>query len=269
MKRTKLDLPVGGRTALSSIDPKDTGGIGSKTDVAEEVKKLEEELEELQDKLYAGKKKAVLFLFQGMDCSGKDGVIHHVFSALNPAGLVMHSFKAPTEEERSHDFLWRAHQKLPAYGYVGAFNRSYYEEVLIRRVHKEVSDKQAKSLFKHINHFEKLITDNGIVLVKIFLHISKQFQLEKLKDRVDRPEKNWKFDPNDLVEREAWDEYQRYYEDVFTNCGKHAPWYIVPSDQRWYRDYAVLKLAVQTLRAMDLQYPEPNPEFKVLFLTDK
>lgn len=247
---------------LLSINPADTGHFRSKQDVEEETEKLKVELEQLQEKLVAVKDKAVLFIFQGMDCSGKDGTIRHVFSGLNPQGFMTHSFKAPSEEEKQHDFLWRAHSKVPSLGYIAAFNRSYYEDVLITRVHGTVSDKEAKQRFKHINHFESLLADNDVKIVKIFLHISKEFQLEKIKSRIEDPNKNWKFDPSDLEERKSWDLYQDYYEKLFKNCSSHAPWHVVPSDHRWYRNYAVLSIAVKALRSMHLKEPEANPELK-------
>ncbi|WJH37302.1 polyphosphate kinase 2 family protein [Paenibacillus sp. CC-CFT747] len=217
----------------------------------------------MQEKLYAGKEKAVLFLFQGMDTSGKDGVIRKAFAGVNPQGFRVHSFKAPTAEEAAHDFLWRAHQLIPARGYMAAFNRSYYEDVLITRVHGQVSDAEAKRRLKHIRHFEELLADSGVVLVKIFLHISKEFQLEKLKDRIVNPEKNWKFDPNDLVERKSWEAYQRCYEEVFENSGTpDAPWHLVPADNRKYRDWAVLRIAVEKLEGMNLNFPAPYPELQ-------
>lgn len=260
-------LPSNEKVNLSRIDPKHTGDFQSKEDVSEEISKLKEELEDLQEKLVAGKKKAVLFIFQGMDCSGKDGSIKHAFSGLNPQGIYSYSFKSPSEEEKSHDFLWRAHNKIPPLGYITTFNRSYYEEVLITRVHGAVSDKEAKQRFKHINHFEAMLADSHVKVVKIFLHISKEFQLEKLKSRIVDPSKNWKFDPSDLEERKSWDLYQDYYEKLFKNCSSSAPWHIVPSDNRWYRDYAVLKIAVKALRSLHLKEQKAIPELQ-LFLEE-
>ncbi|NIK78823.1 PPK2 family polyphosphate:nucleotide phosphotransferase [Paenibacillus castaneae] len=256
-------LPPNEKVNLSRIDPKDTGQFQSKEDIAEEMDKLKVELEALQEKLVAGKKKAVIFVFQGMDCSGKDGSIKHVFSGLNPQGVYSHSFKSPSEEEKQHDFLWRAHNKVPPLGYIATFNRSYYEEVLITRVHGTVSDKEAKQRFKHINNFESMLADSNVKVVKIFLHISKEFQLEKLKSRIEDPNKNWKFDPSDLAERKSWDHYQSCYEKLFKNCSSSAPWHIVPSDNRWYRNYAVLKIAVEALKSMHLKDPKPIPELQL------
>jgi len=249
---------------LAAIDPKNTGQLHNKDEIALETAKLKEEFHELQEKLVAVKDKAILFLFQGMDCSGKDGVIKQVFSGLNPQGISAYSFKTPTEEEKLHDFLWRAHNKVPALGQIATFNRSYYEDVLITRVHGKVSDKEARRRFKHINHFETLLMESDIQVVKIFLHISKEFQLEKLRSRIEDPTKNWKFDPSDLEERKSWKKYWGYYEEIFEKCSKASPWYIVPSDNRWYRDYAVLKIVVDAMKNLKLRDPEPNPELTKL-----
>ncbi|MDO7908107.1 polyphosphate kinase 2 family protein [Paenibacillus sp. JX-17] len=250
---------------LKHIDPRDTGSLKNSKDAEKAMQPLREKLNKLQSKLFASKEHAVLFVFQGMDCSGKDGVIKNVFTEVNPQGVQTHSFKAPTAEEASHDFLWRAHRHVPGLGYMAAFNRSYYEDVLVTRVHGSVNDEMAKRNFKHINHFESLLADNKVKVVKIFLHISKDFQLNKLIDRIEKPHKNWKFDENDLIERKSWDRYQEYYEDIFKHCSSEdAPWYIVPADHRWHRDYAVLKIVVDTLEKLDLSEPEPNPSLQSL-----
>ncbi|MFM9279204.1 PPK2 family polyphosphate kinase [Paenibacillus jiagnxiensis] len=258
-------MPPGASVKLSSIDSKNTAGYRSREEIGKEHKRLLKKLEELQEPLFAGKKHALLFVFQGMDCSGKDGVINHVFSAVNPQGLLTYSFKPPTPEEAAHDFLWRAHRKVPGKGYIATFNRSYYEDVLITRVHRTISDQEAARKFEQINAFEQLLTDSGVKVVKIFLHISKAFQLEKLIDRIETPHKNWKFDAGDLTERKSWDLYQSYYEDIFERCSSpELPWHIVPADHRWYRDFAVLQIVVSTLEGLGLSFPEPKPELKEL-----
>ncbi|MEK8129967.1 PPK2 family polyphosphate kinase [Paenibacillus filicis] len=242
---------------LHDFDPADTGTFKSKHEVQEQIEKLKEELDELQNKLFAQKQYSVLIVFQGMDCSGKDGTIRKVLGVLNPQGFKVVSFKRPTEDEAAHDFLWRTHRETPARGYITAFNRSYYEDVLITRVHGQVDKKEAKRRFASIRHFEELMADHDTVVLKIFLHISKEFQLNKIRQRLDDPAKAWKFDPTDLAEREYWDEYQRAYEDVFEHCSdKQAPWHIVPSDHRWYRDYLVLNIIVEALRKLPLAYPK-------------
>ncbi|MBC8080915.1 MAG: polyphosphate kinase 2 family protein [Gorillibacterium sp.] len=261
----KYRLTPGKKVDFKVFDPRDTGNFQDRADAAEAVTDLREKLVHEQDKLFASKKQSVLFIFQGMDCSGKDGVIKHVFSGMNQQGLRAHSFKAPTTEELSHDFLWRAHKIVPARGEIATFNRSYYEDVLITRVHGVTSDKQAKRNFRHIKHFEKLLSDNSVKVVKIFIHISKEFQLEKLIERLEKQHKHWKFDPGDLGEREYWDTYMKYYEEALEKCSSNeAPWYIVPGDERWYRDYVVLQIALTTLQDMNLNYPDLNPEYAPL-----
>lgn len=248
------------RVSLRDYDPDDTGEYRGKEEVAERTGELLQELGSLQDKLFAEKRHGALFVFQGMDASGKDGVIKHVMAGINPQGMQAVSFKRPTEEELSHDFLWRAHVAVPAKGYIAAFNRSYYEDVLITRIHGMITDKEAARRFAHINHFEKLLADSGVAVVKLFLHISKSFQREKLASRLVDPHKRWKFDPADLKEREHWDQYEAAYEDVFRHCAnKQAPWYIVPANNRWYRDYIVLSIVVRTLAKLQPAYPETEP----------
>jgi PPK2 family polyphosphate:nucleotide phosphotransferase len=258
-------LPRNGNVKLKDYDPNDTGSLQENDELMAEFEAMKEKLEHLQDKLIADKKHSLLVIFQGMDCSGKDGVIKKVLSSMNPQGFQVTSFKKPTAEELSHDFLWRAHKAVPASGYIAAFNRSHYEDVLITRVHGLISNKEAKRRFKHIRSFEKLLIDNQVTVIKIFLHISKDFQIEKLKDRLSNPKKKWKFDPADLQERKSWEEYQSAYEDVFNECNfKEAPWYLVPANHRWFRDYLVLKIVVKALEDMELEYPKPDPELEEL-----
>lgn len=245
--------------SLTQIDPEDTAAFTGKEEVAEEFKKLKDELQEEQEKLYAAKSKSVLILFQGMDCSGKDGVVKKVLSGLNPQGFRAESFKKPVGEETAHDFLWRAHRVTPPLGYIASFNRSYYEDVLITRVHGHISDKEAQRRLKHILNFEELLADSGTTIIKIFLHISREFQLEKIRERMENPEKLWKFDPSDLQERRYWDQYVKAYEDVFEATGtKESPWYIVPSNQRWFRDYLALRIIVSHFRQLKLAYPKAD-----------
>lgn len=244
---------------LSRFDPNETGGFAGKEEIQDEFEQMERKLRKLQDKLFASKTNGVLILFQGMDCSGKDGVIKKVLSNLNPQGFRAESFKKPTPEESAHDFLWRTHKVVPGRGYITAFNRSYYEDVLITRVHGMIQDEEAATRMKNIRHFEKLLTDSGVLIIKIFLHISPEFQLEKIRERLSDPEKYWKFDPSDLAERRHWDLYVDAYEDVFRHTAtKHSPWHIVPANERWFRDYLVLRIIINSLEKLDLQYPEPD-----------
>lgn len=251
--------------ALDRFDPNDTGGFKSKEEIRDAFERMERKLRELQDKLFASKTNGVLILFQGMDCSGKDGVIKKVLSNLNPQGFRAESFKKPTGEESSHDFLWRTHKVVPAKGYITAFNRSYYEDVLITRVHGMIQDDEAATRLNHIRHFEKLLTDSGVQLIKIFLHISPEFQLAKIRERLDNPEKLWKFDPSDLQERRYWDQYAAAYEDAFRHTAtKRCPWYIVPANERWFRDYLVLRIILRSLEKLDLSYPKASIEVQTL-----
>ncbi|GMK39728.1 hypothetical protein PCCS19_27830 [Paenibacillus sp. CCS19] len=251
---TKSDKHV-----LNRFDPNETGGFASKEEIQEEFEQMERKLRKLQDKLFASKTNGVLILFQGMDCSGKDGVIKKVLSNLNPQGFRAESFKKPTPEESAHDFLWRTHKVVPAKGYITAFNRSYYEDVLITRVHGTIQDEETASRMKNIRHFEKLLTNSGVLLIKIFLHISPEFQLEKIRERLTDPEKHWKFDPSDLAERRHWDSYVDAYEDAFRHTAtKHSPWHVVPANERWFRDYLVLRIIINSMESLDLHYPEPD-----------
>ncbi|MCC3374415.1 PPK2 family polyphosphate kinase [Cohnella sp. REN36] len=255
LNRYRLDAKSA--VSLRDFDPNDTAGLQSKEEAAEAVLELKERLQEAQEKLFASKTRSVLILFQGMDCSGKDGVIGKVLAGLNPQGFRAESFKQPTAEEAAHDFLWRAHKLTPARGYIAAFNRSYYEDVLITRVHGMIDKREAASRLKHIQSFEKLLADSGVVLVKIFLHISQDFQLKKIKQRLENPDKRWKFDPTDLAERKHWDAYWNAYEEAFkATATKRNPWYVVPANRRWFRDYLVLRILVSVFERLDLAYPE-------------
>lgn len=246
---------------LGRFDPNETGGFAGKADIQDEFERMERKLRKLQDKLFASKTNGVLILFQGMDCSGKDGVIKKVLSNLNPQGFRAESFKRPTPEESAHDFLWRTHKVVPAKGYMTAFNRSYYEDVLVTRVHGTIGDGEAASRMKSIRHFEKLLANSGVLLIKIFLHISPEFQLEKIRERLSDPEKHWKFDPSDLSERRYWDSYIEAYEDVFRHTAtKRSPWHIVPANERWFRDYLVLRILIKSMEKLNLAYPEPDIE---------
>ncbi|RED63173.1 PPK2 family polyphosphate kinase [Cohnella lupini] len=245
------------KVSLKDYDPDDTAGFASKEEVAESFEALKEQLQDIQERLFASKTNGVLILFQGMDCSGKDGVVKKVLAGLNPQGFRAESFKQPTSDEAAHDFLWRAHKVAPARGYISSFNRSYYEEVLITRVHSLIDKKTANSRLKYIQQFERMLADNGTALIKIFLHISPEFQLNKINERMENPEKLWKFDPSDLEERRYWDEYMKAYADAFkATATKTNPWHVVPANNRWFRDYLVLKIIVSALSKLKLEYPK-------------
>lgn len=237
---------------ISTRAPKDI----DKQQAKEETATLLKELDELQNVLYAEAKHAVLVILQGMDASGKDGAIKKVLGQLNPQGVMVTSFKTPTQEELKHDFLWRVHQHTPEKGMIAVFNRSHYEDVLITRVHKWCDDKTAEKRFDAINDFEKLIAvHNSTSIFKFYLHISREEQKQRFEERLEDPSKGYKYNANDLKEAELWDQYQEMYEDVFKNCDR-IPWTIVPADQNWYKEYIIAKTLVKGLRALDMKYPQ-------------
>jgi len=250
------------RVKLNKLPTDDTGKYDPKNDGKDQAQARTDELLEklaiLQERLYANGEQALLIVLQGMDTSGKDGTIKHVMSGVNPQGCRVTSFKAPSTRELSHDFLWRVHQETPPRGYIGLFNRSYYEDVLITRVHDMISDKVAKQRFGQINDFERLLQQNGTTVLKFFLHISKDEQRKRLEARIQNPEKRWKFNPTDVAERKRWSTYVDVYEDALsatsTEC---APWYIVPADYKWYRNLVVAEAVLTALQAMNLRCPPP------------
>lgn len=216
---------------------------------------LKEQLNSLQNLLYAESKHAVLVILQGMDASGKDGAIRNVLSGLNPQGVQVKSFKVPTEEELGHDFLWRIHGHTPAKGMIQVFNRSHYEDVLVTRVKGWCDDETAKKRFRAINDFEWLLQEHANTKVlKFYLHISPEEQQERLNERIHNPEKSWKYNANDFAEAKLWDAYHNMYEDVFAHCNA-VPWTIVPADQNWYKEYLITQTLVNTLAGLNMQYP--------------
>lgn len=244
------------------MDPDATGDYGqndegkarAKTATADVIAKLDG----LQERLYANGSRALLIVLQGMDTSGKDGTIKNVMSGVNPQGCRVVSFKTPSSRELAHDFLWRVHQEVPPKGHIGIFNRSHYEDVLITRVHRLVTDKQANRRFDQINEFEELLVENGTAILKFYLHISKAEQRDRLEARVRDPEKRWKFNVGDLEERKLWDKYVKAFEDVISATStEHAPWFIVPANRKWYRNLVVASAVVEALEAMNLKYPPP------------
>jgi len=232
-------------------------GKFSKEEAVEETAKLLKKLAELQEVLYADGSQALLVVFQAMDAAGKDSTIKNVFGPINPQGCKVVSFKSPNSTELAHDFLWRVHQNVPRRGMIGVFNRSHYEEILIARVKELVPKDRIKKRYDHINNFEALLNCEGTRVVKFFLHISRDYQKKQLQDRLDTPEKNWKFSPADIPERMLWDDYQKAFELAFERCScPDAPWYIVPAERKWFRNYLIAKVLVETLGSMDLKYPE-------------
>lgn len=221
----------------------------------EKTAKLLEELDELQNLLYAENRHSLLVVIQGMDASGKDGVIRNVFGTLNPLGVLVKNYKAPTAEELSHDFLWRIHHHSPAKGMIQIFNRSHYEDIIITRVHKWCNDKTAEKRIKAINDWEEMLKEhNNTHILKFYLHLSHEEQLERLEERKTNPAKMWKYNENDFKERELWDEYMKMYEEAFANCNQ-PPWNIIPSDQNWYKEYLITNKVHDTLKNLDMRYP--------------
>jgi PPK2 family polyphosphate:nucleotide phosphotransferase len=247
----------GAKVRLSRVATDETGPFKDKADAADATAANLERLGELQQRLYGEAKRALLIVLQGMDTSGKDGTIRHVFGGVNPQGCSVASFKAPTPIELAHDYLWRVHAATPARGMITIFNRSHYESVLVERVLKLVPKKVWSRRYDHINQFERLLSDEGTTILKFFLHISKKEQKKRLQDRLDDPSKHWKFDVRDLDMRKRWDQYAAAYEDALSRCSTdYAPWYMIPADHKWYRNWAISDVIVRTLEKMKPRYPE-------------
>ncbi len=239
-------------------------------ELKDEIAKLEQKLADLQSAFYADCRHSLLIILQGRDASGKDGVIRTVVGAFNPAGVRVNSFKAPTAIELAHDYLWRIHQVVPENGMAAIFNRSHYEDVLVVRVHNLVPKAVWSKRYKQINDFEQMLTENGTVILKFFLHVSRDEQRTRLRERVEDETKNWKFNAKDLDERNRWDEYTDAYRDALRKCStKWAPWYVVPADSNKVRNYLIAKRIVETLEGLDLKYPEPKTDLKQYLKTLK
>ena len=255
------------KVSLSKLATDDDGGFSTKEAAAAVLVKHRDRLAAMQDVLYASQTKALLIVLQGMDTAGKDGTIRHIFSGVNPQGCDVASFKVPTPLEARHDFLWRAHAAVPPLGMIKIFNRSHYEDVLSPRVHKLISAKTAKQRFEDINAFETSLTNNGVVILKFFLHISQQEQTARLQSRLDTPDKHWKLSEADFKERKFWHEYQAAYDDLIAATShKHAPWFVIPADHKWYRNVAISKILADTLEALKLDYPAPTMDAKKIKL---
>ncbi len=254
-------IKPGGKVKLDAFDPADTHEFdGDKKAGLKTVAKLNTELESLQEQLFAEHKHKILVVLQGMDTSGKDGTIRHVFEGVNPQGVRVASFKVPTPEEMDHDYLWRVHQQTPGKGEIVIFNRSHYEDVLVVRVHKLVPENVWKKRFEQINEFERLLSEDGATLLKFFLHIDPAEQKERLLERLADPAKHWKFNPGDLKERALWADYQAAYEDVLEKTSTAwAPWYVVPADKKWYRDFVISRILVDTLKNLNIHLPASIP----------
>jgi PPK2 family polyphosphate:nucleotide phosphotransferase len=215
----------------------------------------------LQDKLYAQRKQKVLLVLQGTDTGGKDGTVRALFKGISPMGLRAVAFKGPTDNELAHDYLWRVHQHVPTLGEIAIFNRSHYEDVLITKVQGWIDDDECKRRYAQIRDFERMLAETGTVIIKVFLHISKEEQRERLQERLDDPDKQWKFNPEDIKQREKWDDYQRAYEKAIRETdAAHAPWYIVPANSKTHRNLVIASLLLETLEDMNLSYPPPHPD---------
>jgi PPK2 family polyphosphate:nucleotide phosphotransferase len=244
MSRIKL-------SEISTNAPQDL----DKNSIKEEIQDIVKELDDLQNLLFAENKHSILFVIQGMDASGKDGVIRNVVGNLNAQGVAVKSYKAPTAEELSHDFLWRIHKYAPAKGMIQVFNRSHYEDILITRVHKWCNDETAKKRMQAINNFEQLIQEhNNTHILKFYLHVSRKEQDTRLKERMSDPAKMWKYNEDDFAEAKLWDEYMKVYEDCFNHCNR-PPWIIVPADQNWYKEFVIASALLKLLKSLDMKYP--------------
>ena len=250
----------GEKVKLADWDPNDTGQfMGNKQQAKAETGKFNERLQVLQEILYAEHRQKILVVLQGMDTSGKDGAIRHVFEGVNPQGVRVANFKEPTREELDHDFLWRVHKQVPAQGELVIFNRSQYEEVLIVRVHELVPQQIWEKRYDQINAFERLLAETGTTILKFYLHIDKDEQKKRLQARLDDPDKHWKFRRGDLQERKLWPEYEKAYEDVLNKTSTEAaPWFIVPANHKWYRDWVIARTLVERLDGLGMKYPEPE-----------
>jgi PPK2 family polyphosphate:nucleotide phosphotransferase len=242
---------------LKKIETANAGAWKNKEESLPALEELRKRLFDLQEMLYAEHQRSVLLVFQAMDTGGKDGAVKSLLAGVNPAGVRVASFKTPTKEELAHDFLWRIHPHVPPRGHIGVWNRSHYEDVLITRVHKLIDEKTCRQRYENIRDFEKLLVQNGVTVLKFYLHISKDEQKERLQARLDDPAKHWKFSPGDLEERKLWDEYQKAFEDAINATSTpDAPWYVVPSDKKWARNIAIAQVVVAALERLNPQYPK-------------
>ncbi|HEX6333925.1 MAG TPA: PPK2 family polyphosphate kinase [Flavisolibacter sp.] len=243
---------MGRLSTLSTRAPKEL----EKKDIKDKTGKMLERLNELQNVLFADSSQAILVILQGLDASGKDGAIRNVFGHLNPQGVMVASFKVPTDEEKKHDFLWRVHRHAPLTGMIQIFNRSHYEDVLVTRVHGHCDDATAHRRFRAINDFERLLTThNNTHILKFYLHISREEQQERLNERLEDPTKHWKYSGKDFREANRWDQYMNMYEDVFEHCSE-IPWILVPADQNWYKEYVIANALLEKLESLNLKYPD-------------
>ncbi|HEV7814216.1 MAG TPA: PPK2 family polyphosphate kinase [Janthinobacterium sp.] len=263
-KHQKLDEDGAGRILLGAAVKAGGKGLNKAECKAldrEETLALTRQIEVCQSMLYAERKRKVLLVLQGMDTGGKDGTVKAMFSNINPMGIRAVAFKQPTDVELAHDYLWRVHQHVPVRGEIAIFNRSHYEDVLFTRVQEMIDEKECERRYAQIRDFERMLSETGTVIVKVFLHISKEEQRERLQERLDDPDKQWKFDPNDVAQRKRWDDYQGAYEMAIRETdADHAPWYVVPANSKTQRNLVVASLLLETLNDMRLAFPKPDPK---------
>ncbi len=256
---TQFCVEPGRSIDLAAWDPASTDGVSTKKSAKKEIIEYAERLRVLQFLLYAENKRSLLIVLQGLDASGKDGTIRHVLGYMNPQGCRVHAFKQPSDVEKEHDFLWRAHKVTPAIGDVAIFNRSHYEDVLVTRVHGWVDRKVCRQRYQQINEFEALLVTNNTIILKFFLHISPEEQLNRFKKRLQDPNRWWKISESDYSERQYWADYQQAYQDALQHCSSvQAPWFVIPSDHKWFRNLAISRIVVETLEGLDMSFPEPK-----------
>ena len=261
----KLRVKPGKKCHLSAWKTDSTPGVKDQAEAEKATLTHVRELEKYQYKLHAEGRRSVLIVLQGMDASGKDGVVRHVMSGFDPLGCNVTAFKVPTQEELAHDFLWRVHRAIPSRGDVGVFNRSHYEDVLVVRVHDIVPKKEWARRYEHINAFEALLATGGTTVIKFHLHIGRAEQKRRLIERLDDPVKRWKFNEHDIDERELWKDYRAAYEEALSRCSTEtSPWYVIPADHKWYRDHAISRILVETFAHLDPEIPEPELDVKQL-----
>lgn len=259
----RFKVPAGTKVKLKDFDPGFKDHHESHEDADEEIEKYKKRLRELQDVLYAERRRSLLICLQALDTGGKDGTINHFLGAMNPQGCRVAAFKQPSAEELAHDFLWRVHREAPARGEVVIFNRSHYEDVLVVRVHNLVSKEVWSLRYDRINAFEKGLRENGTHVLKFFLHISKDEQLARFEKRLDDPAKQWKISESDYAERKFWDDYTAAYEEALSRCStEHAPWFVIPANHKWFRNLAVARIVVEHLEGLNMSYPKPTVDLK-------
>jgi PPK2 family polyphosphate:nucleotide phosphotransferase len=264
----RFRVPEGGEGfRLKNVDPAAKDGLPDRAAAEAEMDADARRIDELQDVMYAQGRHALLCVFQAMDCGGKDGTIRKVFKEVDPIGIAVTAFKKPSERELAQDYLWRVHRAVPPRGVIGIFNRSHYEDVLVVRVHGLAPAAAIEQRYGQINAFEKHLDENGVTILKFFLHISKEEQKERLQERIDDPKKRWKFNPGDLEERALWPQYMDAYETALTRCSTGwAPWYVIPADRNWYRNAVVARIVRETLEGLDLEYPKPSGDFSKIVI---